>query len=201
MNLKTYHNLFISITLVLILVAASPVLATVISFQSGSDQFTELWLLGPDHLAGNFPFNVKASEVYEIFVNVVNNMHGSEYYLVQVKFRSFTQCIADQVADSQPSSLSPLYEFRFSVATENRWESPVNFGFEGVSFGEDTATVRDLVVNDIVFPVDASTRWDSEANCFCFQLFFELWRYDVALQSFKFDNRYVGIWLNMTNSQ
>ena len=200
MNLKSYRDLFIVITLVLTLVAASPVLATVISFQSSSDQFTELWLLGPDRVAGNFPFDVSADEMYTLFVNVVNNMHGTEYYLMQVKFRSIDQLIAENVASSTPSSISPLYEFRFSIADKDVWESTVNFSFNDVSFVEDTATVGNLVVNGITFPIDSSTTWDSEANSFFFQLFFELWRYNVDLNSFEFDNRYVGIWLNMTQS-
>jgi hypothetical protein len=31
-------------------------------------------------------------------------------------------------------------------------------------------------------------------------LFFELWRYDVEYDLFRFDNRFVGLWLNMTAS-
>jgi len=192
--------LFIAITLVLTLVAASPVIAAVVSFQGGSEQFSEFWLLGPDHIAENYPFNVSAGEMYKIFVNLANHMDRSEYYLVQVKFRNITQSILE-VAGSKPSSLSPLYTFRFFVADENVWESPVNFGFQDVSIEGDIVTVGDLIVNEMVFPVDASTRWDSETSCFYFQLFFELWRYDVALQSFRFDNRFVGIWLNMTSYQ
>jgi hypothetical protein len=40
--------------------------------------------------------------------------------------------------------------------------------------------------------------WDSESHGFLFQLFFELWLYDLASQGFQYHNRFVGVWLNMT---
>ena len=196
MNLKSYRKLFIVITLVLTLVAAS-IIAAFVSFQGGSEQFSEFWLLDPDHIAEHYPFNVSAGEMYKIFVNLVNHMDRSEYYLVQVKLRNITQSILE-VAGSKPSSVSSLYEFRFSVADENVWESPVTFGFQDVSIKGDVVTVGNVIVNGKVFLANASTDWDSKNNGFFFQLFFELWRYDVKSQTFKFDDRVIGIWINMT---
>lgn len=199
-NLKSYRKLFIVITLVLTLVAASPTLATVTSFQGGSENFSEFWLLGPNHIAANYPFNVNDNETYKIFVDLANHMGRSEYYMVQVKFRNITQSVIE-LSSSKPSSLPTLYEFRFSVLDENVWESPVNFAFQDVSVEGDVVTVGDVIVNGMVFPVDVSAHRDSVSNSFYFQLFFELWRYDLALKSFKYDNRFVGIWFNMTTSQ
>lgn len=200
MNLKSYRDLFIVITLALTLIAASPVLATVISFQRGSEQFTELWLLSQDHIAGNFPFNVSADEMYTIFVNVANNMHGSEYYLVQIKFQNTTQCIAEELTASKPSSMFPLYEFRFSLADNDYWESPVHFCFKNVTFDEAAALVGNIVINDITFTVDAIAHQDSETNCFFFQLLFELWRYDVISHTFDFCDSFVYLTLDVNTS-
>jgi len=199
MDLKSYNALFIVATLVLTLVAAYPVIAIVMPFQGDSEQFSEFWLLGPDHIAENYPFNVSADEMYTIFVDLANHMGCSEYYLVNVKFRSITQSIPE-LANSQPSSLTTLHEFQFVVDAENVWESTVNFGFQDVSIEGDITNVGNVIINGKVFPVDASTRWDFENSGFYFQLFFELWHYDVALKSFRFDNQFVGIWLNMTGS-
>jgi len=212
-NLKSYRNLFIVITLILTLIAASPALATVISFQGGSEQFSEFWLLGPEHVAENYPFNVSTGEMYNIFVDLANHMDRSEYYLVQVKFGNSTQLDFDS---SKPGSLSPLYEFRVFVGDEDVWGSPVTFGFQNVSIKDvvhsaDNVTmnvpiedvvlsVDDVIINGMVFPVDASTSWDSENSGFYFRLSFELWRYDVALKSYSFHNRVVGLQLNMTGS-
>jgi len=214
MNLEEYRTLFLMVTLGLTLVVAYPALVAVIPFQGGSEQFTELWLLGPDHSAENYPFNVSAGETYKIFVDVANHMDRSEYYLIQVKFRNMTQFIVEG-AGSKPSSVHPLYEFRFIVNDENLWESSVNFGFQNGSIENkvldvDNVTmnasiedavlfVDEVIINGMVIPVDAYTSWDSENSGFYFCLSFELWRYDTVLKSFRFHDRIVGLRLNMTD--
>jgi len=210
-NLDEYRTLFLVVTLGLALVAAYPALAMVVPFTGGSEEFSEVWLLGPDHIAENYPFNVSADEMYNVFVGVSNHMGSSEYYMVYVKFGNSTQLDFDS---SKPSSLPPLYEFRVFVGDEDVWESPVTFGFQNVSVEDGVLSVGnvtmnvpiedavlsvdDVIINGMVFPVDAHTSWDSEKSGFYFRLSFELWRYDVALKSFRFHNRVVGLQLNMT---
>jgi hypothetical protein len=191
--------LFVVVTLILVFVSTSPLLAAVISFPDSSEQFTELWVLDSSHATENYPFNVTVNELYTVFVTVSNRMHGSEYYLVKVKLRNIAQYLVE-ANSSQASSVASLYEFRSLVADKNFWESSVTFGFQDVSFMNDTVAVGTIVVNDMVLPVDASAVQDNKTGCFYFQLFFELWRYDVELQSLEFDDRYVGLWLNMTSS-
>ena len=199
MNLEEYRALFLVVTLGLTLLAASPVLCMVAPFQEGSKKFSEFWLLGPSHLVEDYPFNVVAGEMYNVVVGVGNNLHCSEYYLVTVKFRNITQPLPDANSFS-PSSLPALYEFRFFVEDKEVGESPVTFGFQDVSVDDDVLSVGDVIINDMVFPVDASTRWNSENSMFYFQLFFELWRYDVDSHSFMFHDQFVYITLNMTAS-
>jgi hypothetical protein len=197
MDLEEYRTLFMVATLVLALVAASPALSVVLPFQGGSERFSKLWLLGPDHVVEDYPFNVTVGETYSVFVGVGNHMGCSEYYVVYVKFRNSTQPLPD--ADGyMPSSLPPLYEFRFLVADGEAWESPVTFAFQDVSFQDDSVFVGGVSINGVAFPVDASVVWSSENIGFYFELFFELWRYDKTLQSFRFYDRFVGIWMNMT---
>ena len=199
MDLEEYRTLFMVATLVLALVAASPVLSVFVPFQSGSERFSKLWLLGLGHMVEDYPFNVTVGEVYSVFVGVGNHMGSSEYYVVYVKFRNRTQSLPD-VSGSLPSSLPPLYEFRFFVADGEAWESPVTFAFQDVSFQDDSVFVGDVSINGVAFPVDASAVWSSENIGFNFQLFFELWRYDKTSQSFQFHNRFVGLLLNATIS-
>lgn len=212
MNLEQYRAAFLVITLGLALVAVSPMLAIVVKFPDNSDGFSEYWLLGPGHTAADYPFNVTAGEVYNIFVCLENHMGSSEYYRIYVKFGN-----NDQIHFDEPSSLSPLYEFRAFVGDEASWESPVAFGFQNVAINDNVVTVDnvtttlpiedsilsvgDITINGIVFPVDASTSWDSELDGFYFRLSFELWRYDAALNDFSFHDRIVGLRLNMTLSQ
>ena len=199
MNLDEYRTLFVVATLVLTLIAASPALSVVVPFRSGSEEFSELWLLGPAHMAEGYPFGVTIGEKEQIFVGVGNHMGRSAYYVVYLKLRNQTQAAPDS-ATSAPSSLAPLYEFRSFVADGDIWESPVAFSFVEASGFGDLFTVKRMSVNDVVFPVDSISVWDSENNGFFYQLFFELWIYDEASMSFRYHDRFVGIWLNVTVS-
>jgi uncharacterized membrane protein len=194
-NLKEYHTLFLVVTLGLILVAASPMLSVVVP-EVSSERFSEFWLLGPDHMADGYPFSVGVGEEYTAFVGVGNHMSASEYYIVYVKFGNGTEYLPD--VDSGVASLFPLYEFRFFVGDGEVWESSVTFGFEDVFVEGDVLSVGEIVVDGVSFPVNVSAVWESEDGGYFFQLFFELWRYDDELDGFRFDDRLVGLWLNMT---
>jgi uncharacterized membrane protein len=196
-NLDDYRTLFMVVTLGLALIAASPALALVVPFGGGSESFSEFWLLGPNHAAEDYPFNVSAGEMYSVFVGVGNHMGSSEYYRVYVKFRNSTQSLPDSKS-GVPSSLSPVYEYQFFVGADEVWESPISFGFGDMVVEGDVLSVGEIVVDGGAFSVDVFAVWDSEREGYFFQLFFELWRYDLDSRSFKFGGRFVGLWLNMT---
>jgi len=198
-NLEEYRTIFVVTSLTLTLVAAAPTLSIVVPFPRSGERFSELWVLGPNRMAENYPFNVRVDEEYQVFVGVGNHMGSSAYYLVYVKFRNQTQPFPD-AQNSMPSPLPAIYEFRGFVADGVTWETPIVFSILGVSRLEDSCLVRRMMINDVVFSVDSSSTWDSENNGFYYQLFFELWLYDVTSQSFQFHNRFVGIWLNVTSS-
>jgi uncharacterized membrane protein len=196
MTLDDYRILFLVVILGLALIAASPVLALVLP-QDGNEGFSNFWMLGSDHMAEGYPSNVVAEEEYNVFIGVENQMGDSEYYMVILKFGNSSQSFPN-VDGFVPSTLLPLYEYRFFVGNGEVWESPVNFSFQDVVVDGDVLSIGKVVVDGISLPVNAYTHWTAERNGFYFQLFFELWRYDVSLKSFSFDNRFVGLWLNMT---
>ena len=197
MNLEDYRTLFTTTGFVLMLVAASPILSMIIPFSGSSERFSELWVLGPAHMAEDYPFNVAIAEEKQIFVGVGNHMGQSAYYIVYVKLRNQTQAAPNSTI-SAPSPLAPLYEFRAVVADGETWEAPVFFSFLEASRFGDSFVVKRISINDAVFVVDYSSMWDSENMGFFYQLFFELWIYDDAGSSFGYHNRFVGLWLNMT---
>jgi len=199
MNLEDYRTLFAVVGLVLTLIAAVPMLSMVVAFPGGGERFSEFWVLGPNHMAEDYPFNAIVNEIYRVFVGVGNHMGRSTYYMVYVKLRNQTQPLPD-ASSSEPSPLPPIYEFRAFVEDSATWEAPLNFSFLEVSHFENSCLVRRMSINDVIFSVDSSSRWDSENNGFYYQLFFELWLYDVKLRSFQFHARFVGIWLNVTGS-
>ena len=199
MNLEEYRTLFAAGTLGLILMAVFPTLSLVVPFPRGGERFSELWVLGPNHMAEDYPFNVRVGEEYSIFVGVGNHMGSSSYYTVYVKLRNQTQPLPN-ATESTPSPLPPLYEFRAFVVDGETWEAPLTFTLLDVSRLDDSCFVSQMSINGVVFLVDSPSTWDSENNGFYYQLFFELWLYDVTSRGFRFHDRFVGIWLNVTTS-
>jgi hypothetical protein len=196
-TLEEYRTLFMVGGLLLVLVAASPGLSVSFPFPE-VERFSELWLLGPGHMAEAYPFNVTAGAVQgPVYVGVANHMRASQFYLVYVKFRNQTQLLPN-ITTAEPSPLPPLYEFRFVLADGESWEAPVRFVIPDVAFAGNVSSIAEIVINDRRFPVDLSSRWDVEHAGFYYQLFCELWRYDSATQGFQFHDRFVTLWLNMT---
>ena len=199
MNVKEYRTLFVVGSLVLMLVAVAPTLSLFIRIPSGSERFSELWLLGPARTAENYPFNVSVNEEYRLFVGVGNHLGSSSYYMIYVKFRNQTQQLPNYTT-SKPSPLPPLYEFRFVRSDGKVWEAPLTFAIENVLLQQNFSLVQNISINGIVFPVNCSSTWDSDRNGFYYQMFFELWLYNITSSSFRYHNRFVGLWLNMTGS-
>ena len=197
MKFQDYRTVFQVGSLALVLLAASPALSLIVSFPRSGESFSELWLLGPNHMAENFPFNVQAGEENSLFLGVGNHLGNSAYYLVYVKFRNQTQPLPNSIS-SEPSSLPSIHEFQFLLADGDVWETPVTFEILDASVEGDSMVVKSVSVNDRAFQVDCSSTWDSENKGFSFQLFFELWVYNSERSSFQFHDRFVGIWLNMT---
>jgi len=198
-NLKDYRTLFAVATLGLIFMVAFPTLSLIVAFPGGAERFSELWVLDPNRMVEGYPFNIHVGEEHRVFVGVGNHLGSSSYYMVCVKFRNQSQPFPD-ASNSMPSPLAPLFEFRFFIMDGESWEIPLVFMFVEVLGLEGSCLVRRIMINDLVFSVDSPSRWDSENNGFYYQLFFELWLYDLTSHSFRFHDRFVGIWLNVTGS-
>ena len=197
MIFEDYRTVFLVSVLVSVLLAASPALSIVVSLPSGGERFSELWVLGPNRMAEDYPFNVRGGEEYKIYLGIGNHMGGVMYYGVLVKFRNQSQLLPNSTL-GLASSLPVLCEFRAVVEDGGTWEEEVRFSFPEIVRLGNMSNVKGLVINDRLVGVDAVAGWDSEqAGCY-FQLFFELWLYDAGAKEFGFHNRFVGVWLNMT---
>lgn len=198
MRLEDYHSLFVVVGLVLALVAVVPGLSMVFSFPEKGERFSELWVLGPGHMAEDYPFNVGEGGEYSIYAEVGNHMGSSSFYNVRVKFRNQSEPLPNATAGT-PSPLPTWYEYEVFVEEEGTWETPLNFSFSRISFSGNHCRVEGLRINGFKFDVDKSVLWDEENNGFYYQLFIELWIYQMESDAFEFHNRFVGIWLNMTS--
>ena len=195
-NLEDYRSLFFVGSLVLVLVITISALSLLMSFSVEGEHFSEFYLLGPGHIADDYPFNMEENENYSVYVGVDNQMSSSIFYNVRVKFRNQNEPLPNATAGT-PSPLPTLYEYNLFLEDESNWETLLNFSFSGISFSENYCKVESLIINGFTFDVNKSVLWDEEHNGYYYQLFFELWIYQVESETLEFHNRVVDIWLKM----
>lgn len=196
MMLKDYKVIFIVVGLAGVLFFSYPTLTLFLKLPSG-EEFSELWYVGPGHMAEDLPSNVTAGQNYRIYVNVVNHMGSSTYYVVYVKFRNQTDALPNATAGT-PSPLPPLYEYHVFLQDGRSWEAPLTFSFSEVT--ELGSSVENLTINDDVFVVNKKTSWNFAKNGYFYQLLIELWIYNTESDSTVFHKPYVTLWLNMTQT-
>jgi uncharacterized membrane protein len=198
MKLQEYKVLFIVVISVSALLVASPALQRLLVYPQ-TEFFTEIGLLGPEHNAENYPFNITLNENYEVFLGISNHLEHCAYYVVQVKFRNQTQSAPDTFART-PSSLSPLYSVNVIVADKEAWELPVTFSFD-YSYDENNSQVNfnRMMFNGATLNLNGySATWDAEKSRFFGNLIFELWIYNDAVGGFTYHERYNDLKFNMT---
>jgi uncharacterized membrane protein len=195
-NLRQYKALWIIVTAVLALLVTSPALARVFVYPQ-TDSFTEFWLLGPGHMAENYPYNITANQNYSVFLDIVNHLGSCAYYVVEVKFRNATESAPDSF-NFTCSSLPSLYNLTAFVANQESWELPVTFAF---NYNMTTLQVdfNSMTFNGINFNVTGeSSDWNPQTAVFYGNLFFELWIYNSTTNTFQYHERFVSLLLNMT---
>ncbi len=179
-------------SLILILIAAAPTLGLFMRIPDSSEKFSELWLLDPTRKAEGYPFNVRVNESYLIYLGVANRLGHSTYYRVYVKLRNQTQPLPT-------ASISSLYEFNMFIRDNEVWEEPLNFTVLEMPVYNNTALLKRLKINSVIFQVNTFSEWDEEKSGFYYQLFFELWLYNMTSRSFQYHNLFVNLWLNLTS--
>jgi len=195
LNIKDFRILFVVCSLVLSFFAISPTFSLLFPFYI-DESYSEISVLGSYHMAKDYPFNVVLNREERLFLRVSNHMGESAYYRVYVKFRNQTQSFP---IDNEPSSLVPLYEFRVFLLDGESWDSEIQLNIIEALQNGDIFQVKKLKINNVILELDSISSWDSKYDGNYFQLFFELWSYNIFIQSFNYYERgYVGIWLNMT---
>ncbi len=198
MKLHDYKTVLIVIGLVGTLIIAAPVVGMVVQLPAG-EAFSELYLLGPEHMAQNFPFNITAGQTYSIHVGTGNHIGSSAYYLIYVKFGSSADALPNATAGT-PSPLQRLFEYRFVLEDGAAFEQPLNFSVVDAFFVANQSIVRTFAINGIRFNVDKQTAWNVEQQGFYFRLIVELWAYNPQSNSMEYNSRFVHLQLNVTSN-
>jgi hypothetical protein len=198
MKLEDYKVIFVVVGLVGVLVFGSPALGSVVHLPGG-EKFSELWILGPRHMASDYPFNVTENESYLVYLGVGNHLGSSAYYRVYVKFRNQTEALPNVTA-GVPSSVPLLCDYSVFLSSGQVWEASLTFSFSNVEVANNRSSVGSLTINNATFNVNKLAEWDAKYMGYYYQLFMELWIYDSVSNGFSYHNRFVSLWLNMTAS-
>jgi uncharacterized membrane protein len=198
MKLGDFKLIFIAVALVGVLLIASPAIAGAIRAPAG-EAFSELYLLGPEQMAQNYPSNIAVGQNYSVYVNVGNHLGSSACYVLYVKLANASDQLPN-TAQGTPSPLAPLYEYRFSIQDNTVWQRLLSFKVTNAQTTPTNAQINTLQINDATFNVEKSAIWNSNSTTFTYRLFFELWLYNGQTGSVEFNNRYVSLQLNLTRT-
>jgi hypothetical protein len=195
MNYLQLKVTFIIISSVIALFIAYPLIQSTITYPL--PEFTEMSLLGPQHMLGDYPYNITIARDYQVYLNVTNHLGSCSYYQIKVKFASNPQSSPNSFS-GKPVSSNSLYNIDGFVASEDSWELPIKFNFN-YSIINDTAFYNGLQLNNK--PLDLrglSSERNLIDNTLYGNLIFELWVYNGTTGTFQYNQRYVDLKLNMT---
>ena len=198
MKLEEYKLVFAAVGLIGVLLFSVPVLTDLIHLPN-NEPFSELYILGPQGLAENYPSNVVANSSYSIILGVGNHLSSSAYYMIYAKLGNDADQLPNGTAGT-PSPLPSLYESRFFLADSQSWQSPLNFTITNASFSGNQSAINMLTINNAAFNTNKISYWDVNNTGFYYRLVFELWRFNTQSNSLLFDDRYVSLELNLTTT-
>jgi len=197
-KLNDYLLIFVAVGLIGVLLIASPAIASLVRLPGG-EEYSELYLLGPQNMADNYPFDIAANQNYSVYVNVENHMGSAVYYVLYVKFGNLTDPLPNSLLGS-PSPLSPLYQYGFSLLDGGGWENLVTFSVSNASISGFNSQVNTLCINGLTFNMDKPSFWDTNSTTFGYRLLFELWVFNSNSDVVSYDDRFVDLELNLTGT-
>jgi hypothetical protein len=196
MNLEGLKLVFIVVGLIGILLIASPVIAPAIHLPN-EQQFSDLYLLGPNNTTSSYPSSVKANVPYLVYLGVSNNMGSSCYYTCYVKVGSKDSHLPNATLET-PSALPALYEYKTFISNEETWESSLKFQINEMTINNRTSHLSSITVNGVESSVNQTSAWNSTKAGYYYYLFVELWVFNSTLGNSQYHNRFVSLALNMT---
>ena len=181
-----------------ILLLSSPVLPTLIHFPSG-EEFSELYLLGPNQMAADLPFNIKSGQNYTVYLGVGNHLDSLGYYVCYVKLCNQTDSQPDEKTSiSNPKDI--LYEYRFAIQNNLTMIAPLNFALNNISISRNQSFLETLTINDRTINVNKLAQFDQHNNGYFYEILIELWVFSPSTDAIQYQHRYVDFWVNVTSA-
>lgn len=180
-----------------VLLIASPVIGDIVHFPEG-EQFSEIFLLGPEKMAQDIPFNIVPGQNYSVYLGVGNYMGEATYYVCKVKLRNQTELSPN--SDTQTASpLQTLYEYHYVIKNGENCTEPLTFSISAVSQDENMVVLQSITINNVDFNVDKIAQYDPDNDGYYYQLFVELWAYNSASEVTQYQNRWVFFWFKIAS--
>ena len=195
-SIAEYRYVFVAVGLIGVILFSVPSALLVVRLPSG-EQFSELYVLGPGHVAEGYPFNVSAGGNYSVYLGVEDHLGSAAYYEVVLKFGNSSELLPN-TASGVASPLPALYRYEVFLTDGQTWEGAFSFSFSDVTFGINVSSVGRILINNAWVNVNERALWDDVNNGYFYQVLAELWLYNSTSNSFGFHNRFVSLWLNMT---
>jgi len=148
-------------------------------------------------MLGDIPFNIRPGVNYSVYLGVVNHMGSSNYYTSYAKLGNETQSLPNATAET-PSPLPALYEYKSFISDGATWETPLTFQVNQLTFTGVTSKLSDITINGVEFPINQTSKWDADKTGYYYNLFVELWIFNSTLGTSQYHNRFVSLFLNMT---
>jgi uncharacterized membrane protein len=198
LQLENHKILYITITVILALLVASPAMQHFLVYPQ-TEFFTEMWLLGPNQKAENYPYNIVQNQQNKIYLGLSDHLGSAAYYRVDVKLRNQNMTGPDSFQRT-PSSLPTLYSFNIVVADEQTVQVPIDFSFT-YHQSNDLINFNKLTINNNPININEyTTAWNNTNHDYYAKLIFELYLYNSTTSSFQYHERFVDLRLNMTAS-
>ena len=195
-QLNDYRIIFFTIGLIAVLLFASPTISLFVK-PLASQEFSELYILGPNHTFENIPFNTTAGVTQLVYLYVGNELGYPSYYTCIVKIGNETESLPNKTLGT-PSTLSTLYKYKLFIEEGATWEAPLTFRVNKLNFANGVSQISGITINGIDLPISKMSAWTAEKTGFYYNLVVELWIYNSSLGISQFHNRFVSIPLNMT---
>jgi uncharacterized membrane protein len=194
MHLERYKLLFIAVSLIGILLFAAPSFGLLFK-STNTEKFSILYILGPNNVMRDIPFNIKAGVEYKINLGVENHVGSSAYYVCDIKFGNRDDALPNTTLGIS-SPLPIIYEYKQFILDGKYWEAPLTFKIDAAHFYESKSTISSITINGIEYEINKESLWDSNRKGFYYNLIVELWLFNST--DLQFCNRYVNLMLNVT---